>query len=127
MLWWLSSIRIPKSNGSQAIKRWLRSVRIFKMAMVLFLSVGFVFFFIILDSFHSVSIIYASGIEMSTAFPSVFRIMGTGQRNMLRDGWEQFPEHMYPEGSITGHHIFDLVGILVEPQADVLHRVIFVG
>ena len=29
MLWWLSSIRIPKSNGSQAIKRWLRSVRIF--------------------------------------------------------------------------------------------------
>ena len=29
MLWWLSSIRIPKSNGSQAIKRWLRNVRIF--------------------------------------------------------------------------------------------------
>lgn len=29
MLWWLSSIRIPKSNGSQAIKRWLRRVRIF--------------------------------------------------------------------------------------------------
>ena len=29
MLWWLSSIRIPKSNGSQVIKRWLRSVRIF--------------------------------------------------------------------------------------------------
>ncbi len=32
MLWWLSSIRIPKSNGSQAIKRWLRSVRIFNYA-----------------------------------------------------------------------------------------------
>ena len=31
MLWWLSSIRIPKSNGSQAIKRWLRSVRIFNL------------------------------------------------------------------------------------------------
>ncbi len=31
MLWWLSSIRIPKSNGSQAIKRWLRSVRIFNV------------------------------------------------------------------------------------------------
>ena len=31
MLWWLSSIRIPKSNGSQVIKRWLRSVRIFNM------------------------------------------------------------------------------------------------
>ena len=31
MLWWLSSIRIPKSNGSQAIKRWLRSVRIFSI------------------------------------------------------------------------------------------------
>ena len=30
MLWWLSSIRIPKSNGSQAIKRWLRSVRIIR-------------------------------------------------------------------------------------------------
>ncbi|NBI88707.1 hypothetical protein D3Z47_22000, partial [Lachnospiraceae bacterium] len=28
----LSSIRIPKSNGSQAIKRWLRSVRIFNRA-----------------------------------------------------------------------------------------------
>ena len=32
MLWWLSSIRIPKSNGSQAIKRWLRSVRIFNVS-----------------------------------------------------------------------------------------------
>ena len=64
---------------------------------------------------------------MSTAFPSVFRIMGTGQRDMLRNGREQFSEHMYPEGGIAGHHIFDLVGILVEPQADVLHRVIFVG
>ncbi|MDE6389227.1 MAG: hypothetical protein K2L82_15645, partial [Lachnospiraceae bacterium] len=27
----LSSIRIPKPNGSQAIKRWLRSVRIFRL------------------------------------------------------------------------------------------------
>ena len=64
---------------------------------------------------------------MTTAFPSVFRIMGTGQRDMLRDGREQLPEHLYPEGGVTGHHIFDLAGILVELQADVLHRVIFVG
>lgn len=35
MLWWLSSIRIPKSNGSQAIKQWLRSVRIFRNANML--------------------------------------------------------------------------------------------
>ena len=64
---------------------------------------------------------------MPTAFPSVFCIMGTGQRDMLRNGWEQFPEHLYPEGGVTGHHIFDLVGILVELQADVIHCIISAG
>ena len=65
---------------------------------------------------------------MSTAFPSVFRIMGTGQRNMLRDGWEQFPEHMYPEGSITGHHIIGVKvcfplgveGVRIDAGADIV-------
>ena len=35
-------------------------------------------------------------------------------------------KHLYPEGGVTGHHIFDLVGILVELQADVIHCIIFV-
>lgn len=64
---------------------------------------------------------------MPTAFPSVFCIMGTGQCDMLRNGREQFPEHMDLENSITGHHIFNLVGILVELQVDVLHPVILIG
>ena len=64
---------------------------------------------------------------MTTAFPSVFCIMGTGQRDMLRDGREPFPEHADLKNGITGHHIFNLVGILVELQADVLYPVIFVG
>ena len=86
-----------------------------QMAKVLFLSIGFVFFFIILDSFRRVSIIYVSGSGMSTAFPSVFCIMGASQRDMPSNGREQFPEHPYPEGNITGHYIFNFVGILVEP------------
>ena len=64
---------------------------------------------------------------MSTAFPSVFRIMGTGQRDVPCNGREEFPEHPYPEGGITGHYIFNPVRILVELQADVPYRVIFVG
>ncbi len=64
---------------------------------------------------------------MPTTSPSVFCVMGTGQRDMLRDGREQFPEHADLKNGITGHHIFDLVGILVELQADVLHPVIFIG
>ena len=64
---------------------------------------------------------------MPTTFPSVFCIMGTGQCNMLRNGREQFPEHADLKNGITGHHIFDLVGILVELQADVLYPVVFIG
>lgn len=73
-----------------------------------------------------VSIIHASESGMTTAFPSVFCIMGTGQRDMLRNGREQVIEHLYPEGGVAGHLIFDPVGILVELQADVLHCIVFI-
>ena len=74
-----------------------------------------------------VYIIYASDSKISTAFLSVFCIMGTGQCDMLRNGREQFPEHMDLENSVAVHHILNLVGILVELEADVLHPVIFIG
>ena len=74
-----------------------------------------------------VYIIYASDSRMSTTFLSVFRIMGTGQCDMLRNGWKQFSEHMDLENSVAGYHILNLVGILVELEADVLHPVIFIG
>lgn len=73
------------------------------------------------------SIIYASEGGMPTTFLSVFCVMGTGQRDMLRNGREQFPEHADLKNGITGHHIFDLVKILVELQDDVLYLVIFIG
>lgn len=53
--------------------------------------------------------------------------MGTGQRNMLGNGRKQFPKHPYPEGGIAGHYIFNLVGILVELQADVAYGVIVIA
>ena len=46
---------------------------------------------------------------------------------MLRNGWEQVPEHPDPESGITGHHIFNLVGILVELQVNVVHRIVVIG
>ena len=63
---------------------------------------------------------------MATPF-SVFRVVGAGQHDMLCDGREQVPEHPDPEGGITGHHIFDLVGILVELQVNVVYRIVVIG
>lgn len=53
--------------------------------------------------------------------------MVTGKRDMLRNGREQFPGHLYPESGITGQHIFNLFGLLVKLQAIVFHRGIFIG
>ena len=74
-----------------------------------------------------VYIIYASDSRMPTTFLSVFRVMGTSQCDVLRNGREQFPEHLNLENSITGHHIFNLVGILVKLQVNVLYPVILIG
>ena len=53
--------------------------------------------------------------------------MGARQRDVLRDGREQVPEHPDPEGRVAVHHIFDPVGMLAELQADVPNRVVVAG
>ena len=53
--------------------------------------------------------------------------MGTGQCDMLRNGREQFPEHMDLENSVAVHHILKIFVIVVELEEDVLQPLIFIG
>lgn len=52
-------------------------------------------------------------------------MMRSGHGNMLRNGRQKSAEHPDPEGGVTGGFVFDPVLILMKPEINIFHGIIF--